>query len=67
MLHRFAQSKNHFGNAMAQFAVMIDFCKAEIFERQVTDAVQRRIDICRAGAHVVEERAELIFCHPIKW
>ena len=48
---------------MTQRAVMIDFREAQIFEGQMTQAVERRVDIHGSGAYFFEERAQLVLIH----
>ncbi len=45
MLRRLARRENHFRNAMPQSPMVIDLGKADIFERHVAEAIERRIDI----------------------
>ena len=58
-----AGTEDHLGHAMTQRAVVIDFCEAQIFERQVTQAIERGVDVHGTGAHFLKQRAQLVLIH----
>ena len=63
MVRRLPQSEDHFRHAVAQSAVVIHLGEAQIFERQVPHAFERRVHVGRAAFDVFEQRTKLIFRH----
>ena len=43
--------------------MVIDFREAQVFKGQVTQPVERGVDVDGAGAHFFEERAQLGLIH----
>ena len=58
-----AGSENHLGHAMTQRAMVIDLREAQIFKRQVAQAVERGVDVHGSGAHLFEQRAQVVLIH----
>ena len=56
LLRRLALGEDHFRHAVAQGAMVIHLGESQVFERHVPHAPHGRIDIDRAGAHLLEQR-----------
>jgi hypothetical protein len=48
---------------VTKLAVVIHLGESEVFEGEVTDAVHGVFDVDCPGAHLFEERAELVLIH----
>src|SRR5258706_5160950 len=58
-----ALSEDHFGHARAQGAMMVDFGETQIFERQMTQAVDRLVAWELAPAPLLAERTDRFGVH----
>ncbi len=60
LVRRLALPENHFGQAVAQAAMMIQLRVAQVLERQVPHPLERRVHVHCARAHAFEQAAQLI-------
>ena len=58
-----ALGEDHFRHAVAQGAVVVHLGKSQVFKRHVPHAPDSGIDIYRAGAHLLEQCAQLVLIH----
>ena len=58
-----ALAEDDFRNSVPQRAMMIDLGEAQVFERQVAQAFDGRVDVHRSGADLFEQAAQMILIH----
>ena len=63
LLGRLAFGEDHFGHAVAQRAMVVDFGEAQDPRTACGAAFDGRVDIYCAGAHLFEQRAEMVLIH----
>ena len=54
LLRCFALGEDHFGHAVAKGAMVVHLGESKIFKRHVPQTPHGRVDIYRAGAHLLE-------------
>ena len=63
LFRRLALGEDHFRHAVAQGAMVVHLGEAQVFKRHVPHAPHGCVDIYRAGAHLFEQRAQLVLVH----